>query len=257
LLLWLWASAAGLVVDDTHEAAIAREVKPIDVAGDCEAGAGDLDALRRIPRQTPVFRGGFGRESERGLGPASLAGHRIILRASQRSQCHVARPALRVAPSDAGRHWRSGLPPLCYCDDRRVDRRLEARQPGAGEPAVPFEPLNRLAQDLVHQIAEGERIERDRLFGFVGPAPAQRVFPHEARSSTRNELADCVRANALAMLGWPTPTSPSCGVSARRYQSRQQVSPDRPIRLPANSAGRASSRSASLAACSGMRPRAR
>ena len=43
--------SAGLVVAHQSAAAVARDVEPINIAGDAEAGAGDFDGSRGVPGQ--------------------------------------------------------------------------------------------------------------------------------------------------------------------------------------------------------------
>ena len=76
-------------------------------------------------------------------------------------------------------------------------------------------------------------------------------------SSILSDVADIGCRNTFSRRGWLVFTSPSCAVMSCLYQSCQQARPDRAIGVARNSLARPSSRSASLAAWSGMRPRLR
>jgi hypothetical protein len=70
-------------------------------------------------------------------------------------------------------------------------------------------------------------------------------------------VADIGRWNTFCRRECERPIRPSWAVISFRCQFLQQERPEAAIGLLRNSLGRANSRSASLAACSGVRPRLR
>ena len=114
--------------------------------------------------------------------------------------------------------------------------------------------LTRTIQDAAPKRAiEGIEEQLRRLTSQLETArPAAPV--DQVVDSLRHDLADIARRNTFCSRGCVRPTRPSCAVIFGLYQSCQQPRPDLAIGVFRTPLGRASSRSDSLAACSGMRP---
>ena len=147
-------------------AAVARDVEPVDVAGDAEAGAGDLDRRRRVPG-----RGGVG----------------LRLRAAER---HLAKS---VRTGEAGRHEIQGA----ACSTRARRQVCAARSQAAG-PDARFPRAERphwRALSTAAAMASGlARIGRYRL-----RAPQRAVESHVDEIAHRQaRRAPAVRRRSLA-----------------------------------------------------------
>ena len=189
----LW-HPAGLVVAHQGAVAVDRDIQPVDVAPDTEAGIRNCDGRFGIPRDRPIGLGLRPAEWDLAIGTRACE---VPIAEGERPATQRAHLVERAAPDHGRGHGLIALPLSCDLCGGPIHGGRDPLLRSVGEAAIRLKRPQGALKGVVNEIAHSERVEHQGIVAALRRAPTQPVVPDESQGVAEQHAQRARRLNAL------------------------------------------------------------